>query len=59
VFLGWAIENEPITIRTVVAGAMILVAVALIVGAQPAEAEAAAPVPAAAGAREEVATLAE
>jgi drug/metabolite transporter (DMT)-like permease len=59
VFLGWAIENEPITIRTVVAGAMILVAVALIVGTQPTEAEAAAPVPAAAGAREEVARLAE
>ena len=42
VFLGWAIENESVTPRTVVAGAMILVAVALIVSARPA----AAPAPA-------------
>jgi drug/metabolite transporter (DMT)-like permease len=31
VFLGWAIENEPIGPRTIVAGGLILVAVALIV----------------------------
>src|SRR4051794_9866671 len=31
VFLGWAIENEPVTARTLVAGGVILAAVALIV----------------------------
>jgi drug/metabolite transporter (DMT)-like permease len=31
VFLGWAVENEPIGARTLVAGALILAAVALIV----------------------------
>lgn len=35
VFLGWAILSEPIGVRTVVAGGMILVAVALIVGGRP------------------------
>ena len=40
VFLGWAIENESVTPRTVVAGGMILVAVALIVSARPATAPA-------------------
>src|SRR5437763_10514906 len=40
VFLGWAIESEPIGPRTVVAGAMILAAVALIVRARPARARA-------------------
>lgn len=38
VFLGWAIASEPVGIRTMVAGAMILAAVALIVGAGPARA---------------------
>lgn len=51
VFLGWAIENEAIGVRTVVAGGMILVAVALIVSARPARARTAAPVPAATPAR--------
>jgi drug/metabolite transporter (DMT)-like permease len=51
VFLGWAIENETIGIRTLLAGGMILVAVALIVGARPAKARTAAPVSAAAPAR--------
>jgi drug/metabolite transporter (DMT)-like permease len=36
VFLGWAIESEPVGVRTVLAGGMILVAVALIVGSRPA-----------------------
>jgi len=36
VSLGWAVENEPIGIRTVVAGGMILTAVALIVSSSPA-----------------------
>jgi drug/metabolite transporter (DMT)-like permease len=40
VFLGWAIENETVTLRTVVAGAIILAAVALIVTAPPREQEA-------------------
>jgi drug/metabolite transporter (DMT)-like permease len=31
VFLGWAVENESVSVRTVVAGAVILVAVSLIV----------------------------
>jgi drug/metabolite transporter (DMT)-like permease len=31
VFLGWAVEHEPIGMRTLVAGALILAAVALIV----------------------------
>jgi drug/metabolite transporter (DMT)-like permease len=31
VFLGWAVENEKVSVRTVVAGAVILVAVSLIV----------------------------
>jgi drug/metabolite transporter (DMT)-like permease len=35
VSLGWAVVNEPIGPRVLVAGAMILVAVALIVGARP------------------------
>jgi len=35
VFLGWAVVNEPIGPRVIVAGAMILVAVALIIGARP------------------------
>ncbi|MFN2466633.1 MAG: EamA family transporter [Gaiellaceae bacterium] len=35
VCLGWAIENEPIGPRTIVAGAMILTAVVLIVSARP------------------------
>lgn len=51
VALGWTIENEPIGIRTVVAGAMILVAVALIVGAPAARARTAGPAAAAARAR--------
>lgn len=40
VFLGWGFENEAITPRTMIAGGMILVAVALIVGARPASAPA-------------------
>ena len=51
VFLGWAIESEPIGLRTLVAGAMILLAVALIVKARPARTRPRAPVPAAAPAR--------
>jgi drug/metabolite transporter (DMT)-like permease len=51
VFLGWALESEPIGARTVVAGAMILLAVALIVRKRPASAQSTARVPAAAPAR--------
>ncbi len=51
VFLGWAILSEPIGVRTVIAGAMILIAVALIVRGKPARARTAAPVPATAAAR--------
>ena len=51
VFLGWAIENEPIGVRTLVAGAMILLAVALIVRSRPARERDTGPVPAAAPAR--------
>jgi drug/metabolite transporter (DMT)-like permease len=51
VFLGWAIESEPIGVRTVVAGAMILVAVALIIGVRPARGRTTAPAPAATPAR--------
>jgi drug/metabolite transporter (DMT)-like permease len=36
VFLGWAILDEPITMWTLIAGAIIVVAVALIVSARPA-----------------------
>ena len=50
-FLGWAIESEPIGVRTLVAGAMILLAVALIVRGRPVRAPSSAPVPAAAPAR--------
>jgi drug/metabolite transporter (DMT)-like permease len=35
VFLGWAFVNEPIGARVIAAGAMILLAVVLIVGAKP------------------------
>jgi drug/metabolite transporter (DMT)-like permease len=38
VFLGWLILSEPLTLRTLLAGAVILVAVALIVGARSAAA---------------------
>jgi len=48
VFLGWAIENEGIGVRTVIAGAMILVAVALIVRGKPSRVRSSAPVPVAA-----------
>jgi drug/metabolite transporter (DMT)-like permease len=51
VFLGWAIASEPIGARTLVAGAMILLAVALIVRGRPVRAQSNAPVPAAAPAR--------
>jgi drug/metabolite transporter (DMT)-like permease len=51
VFLGWAIASEPIGARTLVAGAMILLAVALIVRGRPVRAPSNAPVPAAAPAR--------
>jgi drug/metabolite transporter (DMT)-like permease len=51
VFLGWAIESEPIGVRTVVAGAMILVAVALIIGVRPIRGRMTAPAPAATPAR--------
>jgi drug/metabolite transporter (DMT)-like permease len=51
VFLGWAIESEPIGARTIIAGAMILLAVALIVRKRPARAQMPARVPAAAPAR--------
>jgi drug/metabolite transporter (DMT)-like permease len=51
VFLGWALESEPIGARTMVAGAMILLAVALIVRTRPARAQTSARVPAAAPAR--------
>jgi drug/metabolite transporter (DMT)-like permease len=51
VFLGWAIVSEPIGVRTLVAGAMILLAVALIVRGRPVRAPSSAPVPAAAPAR--------
>jgi drug/metabolite transporter (DMT)-like permease len=51
VFLGWAIVSEPIGARTLVAGAMILLAVALIVRGRPVRAQSNAPVPAAAPAR--------
>jgi drug/metabolite transporter (DMT)-like permease len=37
VFLGWAVLAEPITAGTLVAGAIIVVAVALIVSARPAK----------------------
>jgi drug/metabolite transporter (DMT)-like permease len=37
VFLGWAILDEPIKVGTLVAGAIIVVAVALIVSARPAK----------------------
>jgi drug/metabolite transporter (DMT)-like permease len=48
VFLGWAIESEPVGLRTIVAGGMILVAVALIVGSRPAGSRTSTPAPAAA-----------
>jgi drug/metabolite transporter (DMT)-like permease len=51
VFLGWAIESEPIGVRTVLAGAMILVAVALIIGVRPTRGRMTARVPAATPAR--------
>jgi drug/metabolite transporter (DMT)-like permease len=51
VFLGWAVESEPIGARTLVAGAMILLAVALIVRTRPARVRRGARVPAAAPAR--------
>jgi drug/metabolite transporter (DMT)-like permease len=51
VFLGWALESEPIGARTLVAGAMILLAVALIVRKRPVRAPSSARVPAAAPAR--------
>jgi drug/metabolite transporter (DMT)-like permease len=51
VFLGWAIETEPIGARTLIAGAMILLAVALIVRARPARVRTPVPAPAAAPAR--------
>jgi drug/metabolite transporter (DMT)-like permease len=51
VFLGWALESEPIGARTVVAGVMILLAVALIVRTRPARAQTPPRVPAAAPAR--------
>jgi drug/metabolite transporter (DMT)-like permease len=47
VFLGWAIESEPLGVRTLVAGAMILAAVALIVSARPARPRVARGAPAA------------
>ena len=59
VFLGWAIENEPLGARTLVAGAMILAAVALIVTARPARPRAAARAPAAASAQASLAMPAE
>jgi drug/metabolite transporter (DMT)-like permease len=51
VFLGWAIESEPIGSRTLLAGGMILVAVALIVGTRPSRKRTTAPAPAAVPAR--------
>jgi drug/metabolite transporter (DMT)-like permease len=51
VWLGWALESEPIGARTLIAGAMILLAVALIVRARPARARTTALVSAAAPAR--------
>lgn len=51
VFLGWAIESEPIGVRTVIAGGMILVAVALIIGVRPARRLTTARTPAATPAR--------
>lgn len=45
VFLGWAILGEAITVRTLVAGGIVLAAVALIVSAQPRRAEPAPGVP--------------
>jgi drug/metabolite transporter (DMT)-like permease len=45
VFLGWVILDEAITLRTVVAGGIVLAAVALIVSAQPRRAEPAPEVP--------------
>ena len=48
VFLGWAILSEPLSVRTIAAGAIILGAVALII--TPSR-ERAPSVPAAAGAR--------
>jgi len=49
VFLGWAVLSEPLSVRTVAAGAVILGAVALIV--TPARARPTTPVPAAAPVR--------
>lgn len=46
VFLGWAVLAEAITVRTLIAGAVIVVAVALIVSARPAKQPASAPAPA-------------
>lgn len=37
VFLGWAVLSEPISLRTLLAGAIIVIAVALIVSARPAK----------------------
>jgi len=45
VFLGWAILDEAITLRTLVAGGIVLAAVALIVSAQPRRTEPAPGVP--------------
>ena len=49
VFLGWVILSEPLSVRTIVAGAVILGAVALIV--TPARTRRPAPVPATAPVR--------
>lgn len=46
VFLGWAILSEPISVRTLIAGAIIVVAVALIVTARSARRQSRAPAPA-------------
>jgi drug/metabolite transporter (DMT)-like permease len=45
VFLGWAILAEPITAGTLIAGAIIVVAVALIVSARPAKQASSSPAP--------------
>jgi drug/metabolite transporter (DMT)-like permease len=46
VFLGWAILGEAVTARTLLAGAVIVTAVALIVSAHPAPKPSGEPVPA-------------
>jgi drug/metabolite transporter (DMT)-like permease len=45
VYLGWAILSEPISVRTFIAGAIIVVAVALIVSARSARKQPAASAP--------------